>query len=121
MSLLGPDVGRCTSASVPWPCANESVAAGVPHTADLPLVFDSAVFAVGGVPALNATDHQAPPRPPCSGRCGGGERSPGADVAAVKPVPAQMWAGASAVPALMWPNEPLTLRRRSRTRSSTTG
>ena len=113
MSLLGPDVGRCTSASVPWPCANESVAAGVPHTADLPLVFDNAVFAVGGVPGLNATDHQAPPRPPCSGRCGGGERSPGADVgggerspgadvAGVKPVPAQMWAGASAVPAQMW-------------------
>jgi hypothetical protein len=44
--------------------------------------------------------------------CGGGEKSPGADVAGMSPVPAQMWqgepcpgadvAGASAVPVRVW-------------------
>ena len=35
-------------------------------------------------------------------RCGSGERSPGADVAAVSAVPAQMWQGVSQVPLQMW-------------------
>jgi hypothetical protein len=34
-------------------------------------------------------------------RCERGERSPGADVAAVSLVPAQMWAGVGPVPAQM--------------------
>ena len=35
-------------------------------------------------------------------RCGGGEPSPGADVAGASPVPVQMWQGASPVPVQMW-------------------
>ena len=35
-------------------------------------------------------------------RCGRGEPSPGADVAAASAVPVQMWAGTSTVPVQMW-------------------
>ena len=35
-------------------------------------------------------------------RCGSSEPSPGADVAGVSPVPAQMWQRVEAVPAQMW-------------------
>jgi hypothetical protein len=35
-------------------------------------------------------------------RCGQGEPNPGADVAGMSPVPAQMWPGASLVPMQMW-------------------
>ncbi len=35
-------------------------------------------------------------------RCGRGECSPDADVAAVSPVPVQMWAGVSPVPVQIW-------------------
>ena len=48
--------GRCASFV---PCANASVPGGVPHTADLPLVFDDPIFSIDGFPGLNATDHQA--------------------------------------------------------------
>jgi hypothetical protein len=77
-----------------------------------PLGFRGALYGLRRVYGLHRRARRTTrAHAPSHQRRGRGEQSPGADVAAVRAVPAQMWQGASRVPAHTWQRRAESRRR----------